>query len=81
MRADVKQILEEDPLFNTYFLTEQKERVQRKDALRRQNCKERHSSEEQIWTPWVKNYLEERAKSKEKVINNPKYSLLNFIAK
>lgn len=45
------------------------------------DCQARSESLRKIWTEWAQNYLEERSKNFQKKINNPKYTLLNFIAK
>lgn len=42
MKVDVNEILKEDPGFNPYLITEQSERLKRKEMLRNQNCKDRN---------------------------------------
>ena len=73
--------MKEDDVFNPYLITEQKDRIKRKDALRRETCQDRNANESKLWFEWVQSYTSERAKSKDKKIRNPKYTLLNFIAK
>lgn len=81
MRVDVKEILKQDPGFNPFLITEQPERVKRKEMLQNQNCKDRIEFEKSLWRGWVSQYLAARSASKETPIKNPKYTVLNFIAK
>ena len=41
LSTDINEILEQDAVFNPYLITEQKERLKRRDTLRQESCKER----------------------------------------
>ena len=72
----------QDPKFNHFFIKEQQERIQRRERLIKYSSEERAAFERGLWQKWVQKYREvlEKHPSKDQ-IRNPRYVLLNYIAR
>lgn len=81
LAVSTESILKQDPAFNIGFIEDQRSRLAMRERLTVESCQERHRRETALWTSWVEQYYALRGGSKEKPIRNPKYVLLNHIAK
>jgi uncharacterized protein YdiU (UPF0061 family) len=74
-------MVEYDSAFNVTFIEEQKQRIEMRERLNHEHCKDRSLKQTHMWREWLSKYSSLRALSSEKNIKNPKYVLLNYIAK